>query len=110
MGNCFSTKEKNRTNDAIIAGSKIHPINSILFEVCPSICKMVYLNEKGTGFLIQLYKGDKPLFALMTNEHIITEDMIAKNAQIEVYYYNEKKRAKIILNKKKYLLKVIKEN
>ena len=78
----------------MIAGSDLRPVDSILLEVYPSICKIIYLNQKATGFLIQLYKGDKPLFVLKTNEHIITEDMIAKKAQIEVYYYNEKKRPK----------------
>jgi hypothetical protein len=35
----------------------------------------------------------------MTNEHIITKDMIEKKEEIEVYYNNQKKRIKIPLNK-----------
>ena len=34
------------------------------------------------------------LFTLMTNEHIITKDIIEKKETIEVYYDNQKKKNK----------------
>ena len=46
--------------------------------------KNVYIN--GNGFFIKLYKGNKPLFCLMTNEHVINEEMIKKNSGIIIYY------------------------
>ena len=91
-----------RKNEVKIEGSQIRSIDSCLFEVCPSICKIVYPTEKGinkgTGFLIKLYKGDESLFCLMTNEHVITKGLIEKKIEIEVFYYNTKKRIKIILD------------
>ena len=83
MGLDGSKNKKNqRKNEDIIAGSEIRSIDSCLFEVCPSICKILYPTEKGikkgTGFLIKLYKENEPLFCLMTNDHVITKEVIKK--------------------------------
>ena len=94
-------KKDRRKNEVLIKDSNIRPINSCLYDVCPSICKIIFSNTIGTGFFIKLYKSDKPLFLLMTNEHIITKDMIKKKEEIEVYYNNQKKRVKITLDSDK---------
>ena len=91
-------KEDERTNEELIPGSEMHTVNSCIYEVCRSICKIITPKKVGTGFFIKLYKNDKPLFTLMTNEHIISKDMIEKKETIEVYYDNQKKRIKITLN------------
>ena len=96
--------EKNNKNDRIneyeINGSKIKKINSCLYEVCKSICKIFINNNKiCSGFLIKLYKGDNEFYCIMTNEHLITKQMILSNEIIEIYYDNQKKRIKIELNK-----------
>ena len=104
-------KKDERKNEVLINDSKMKSVNSCLLEVCPSICKINFSNTTGTGFLIKLYKNDEPLFTLMTNEHIITKDMIEEKETIEVYYDNQKKRIKITLNedersmKKKEIMK-----
>ena len=95
----IKNKKSGRRNEILIKDSTMYPIDSYLYDVCPSICKINFSNTTGTGFFIKLYKNDKPLFSLMTNEHIITKDMIEKNEKIEVYYNNQKKRIKISLNK-----------
>ena len=84
-------KKDRRKNEVLTKDSNIRPINSCLYDVCPSICKIIFSNTIGTGFFIKLYKSDKQLFLLMTNEHIITKDMIKKKEEIEVYYNNQKK-------------------
>ena len=95
-------QKERRKNEAKIKGSEIRSIDSCLFEVYPSICKIICPTEKGikkgTGFLIKLYKDNEPLFCLMFNEHIITKELIEKKTNIEVFYYNEKKRIKIALD------------
>ena len=85
MGSCGNINQKERRkrkNEDIITGSEIRSIDSCLFEVCHSICKILYPTEKGikkgTGFLIKLYKEDEPLFCLMTNDHVITKEVIEK--------------------------------
>ena len=45
----------------------------------------------------------------MTNEHIITKDMIEKKETIEVYYDNQKKKIKFTLNKKKRFIQSYKD-
>ena len=111
MGICGEerNKRKDRTNEELIPGSEMHSVNSCLYEVCRSICKIIFPNKVGTAFFIKLFKNDKPLFTLMTNEHIITKDMIEKKETIEVYYDNQKKRIKITLNKEKRFIQSYKD-
>ena len=112
MGSSGSKKEKEkekRKDEVEIDGSNIHQVDSFLYEVCPSICKIIFLNKRGTGFFIKLYKDNKPLFLLMTNEHIIKKEMIEKKEEIEVYYNNQKKRIKITLNKEERFIQCYKE-
>ena len=53
----------------------------------------------GTGFLIKLFNEDKPFFCLMTNAHIIKDEMIDSKISIEIYYDFENIKKKITLNK-----------
>lgn len=107
---CESSKnKKGRTNETMTDGSSIHQVNSFLYEVCPSVCKIIISNLIGTGFFIKLYKGDKPLFILMTNEHIIGKAMIEKKEKIEVYYNNQKNRINLTLNKNERFLQTYRE-
>ena len=91
-----SNNKKDRKNEVLTDESSLHQVNSFLYEVCPSVCKIIASNLIGTGFFIKLYKENKPLFVLMTNEHVIKKDMIEKNEKIEVYYNNQKNRIIII--------------
>ena len=65
-----------RKKEVIIINSEIKELDISLTKVARSICKIAYGNERGTGFLIKLYKDGKELFCLMTNEHVIKEAMI----------------------------------
>ena len=40
----------------------------------------------GTGFLMELEKENTPFFCLITNEHVIPEDLIENKAEIEILY------------------------
>ena len=94
---------KNIEKEVLFVNSEIRSIDSCLYEVIKSICKIIYPKEtgteKGTGFFIKLFHDNGPLFCLMTCEHIITNEIIEKNKTIEIYYDNQKKRIKIKLNK-----------
>ena len=100
---------KNIKKEVLNDDSEIHTIDSCLYEVIRSICKIIYPKEtgtdKGTGFFIKLFRDNEPLFCLMTCEHIITNEIIDKNKVIEIYYDNQKKRIKIELNKKERFIK-----
>ena len=96
-------ENKNIKEEMLFDDSDIHSIDSCLYEVIKSICKIIYPKKEGsgksTGFFIKLFLDNEPLFCLMTCEHIITNEIIENNKTIEVYYDNQKKRIKIELNK-----------
>ena len=59
-----------------------------------------------SGFLIQLFKGRKEFYCLMTNEHVITKEMIDKKIIIDIYYDSQSKFRNIELNTDERLIKV----
>ena len=94
-----------RKKEVEIKDRLIKKVDMNLYEVINSICKIIYNNNVGTGFLIKLYKDEKKLNCLMTNEHIITKDMIESYKLINIFYKNEKKWIKIKLDKNKRYIK-----
>ena len=84
-------KKIGRRNEILIKDSTMYPIDSYLYDVCPSICKINFSNTTGTGFFIKLYQNDKSLFSLMTNENIITKDMIEKKKKLKYIIIIRKK-------------------
>ena len=93
-----------RRNEATTKESEIKEIDVNLHKICKSICKIFYKNEVGTGFFIKLYKEEKELLCLMTNEHVIKKEMIESKEIININYKYEEKWIKIILDKNKRLI------
>ena len=85
-------------NEVLVKNSNIKEIDKSLHKVCKSVCKITCKNTLGSGFLIKLYKDEKALFCLMTNEHVINKDMIKSNEIINMCYDFEEKWAQIKLN------------
>ena len=79
-----------RINENEILNSQIKKIDKCIYKVSRSICKIIIDNIIGSGFLIKLIKGNKDIYCLMTNEHIIKKEYI-NNKKIEIYYDNEYK-------------------
>ena len=90
-----------RINEVKMKESEIKEIDINLNKTCKSICKILYKNKVGTGFFIKLYKEEKELFCLMTNEHVITKEMIELKEIININYNYEEKLIKIILDENK---------
>ena len=88
-----------RINEELIIQSPIMQIDPFIFKASKSICKILTKQKVATGFLIKLYKGDDPFYCLMTNEHVISHDLIDNKEEIEIYYANQEMRAKINLDK-----------
>ena len=82
-------EEVNRVNEVYIPSSKIFPLVPIL-NVVKSICKIItYSPTKiGSGFLINLPSKEKPFYCLITNEHIIEEEMIENGEKITFSNFN----------------------
>ena len=101
----MESNNKERINEDIIKNSKIEKIDKCLYKVTKSICKIITSKNAGSGFLIKLYKGNKPFYCLMTNEHVIRKEIIELKEKIEIYYDNEYERKEIELNKEERYIK-----
>ena len=102
-------EDNDRRNEIETANSPIKEIDLNLNEICKLICKIIHKNRYGTGFFKKLYKDEKELLCLMTNEHIINKDMIESKEIIDVKYNCEKKWIKIKLDEKERFIKYNKE-
>ena len=71
------TKDNLIQNEGLIKESAIIqlPPPSIL-KPTRSICKIETSIQKSSGFFIKFFKGNEDFFCLLTNEHIITKELI----------------------------------
>ena len=86
-----------RQNEVLIKNSSINIIPSTVPTIFKSLCKIECGNSISSGFLIKLFKRTKDFFCLMTNEQVITKEMIKKRRTITLYYDNESKIKEIEL-------------
>ena len=96
-------KKNNRIKECIIEESKFEPIDSYITNVSKSICKLKIKNGiqniLGTGFLLKFYIDQECFYCLISNEHVITQNIINNNNNIiYIYYDSEYKVANIKLN------------
>ena len=89
---------EDRKNEVEIKDKPIKEVDLNLNKVIKSVCKIAYENKVGTGFLIKLYKDEKELNCIMSNEHVITKEMIELNKIIDIQYNCEEKWIKIKLD------------
>ena len=94
-----------RKNEELIVNSHIIQINNFIYDVCKSICKIIIGTKVATGFLLKLFKKEEPFYCLMTNEHVITRDMVDNEEEIEIYYDNQRRKNKIVLNKEERFIR-----
>ena len=97
--------ENERIDQLIIEGSEMRSL-AVLIDVAKSICKIKYINKNnkimnGTGFFIKIERKDDndPLFCLMSNEHVISKEIIESKTEIEIFYDNQHQKIKIVLDK-----------
>ena len=71
----------------------------ILYQMENCICK-IYKNNgaKGTGFFCEIPYNNKLLKVLITNNHIINQDIINKGSTINLTFKNDKIKKQIQLN------------
>ena len=93
-------------NEVNITGSNILSYDTYsknLNKLEKSIRRIV-INKKsyGTGFLMELEKENTPFYCLIANGHLISEDLIKNNSEIEILYahiQNEVLKIKLDENK-----------
>ena len=67
----------------------------------------------GHGFFIKFFKGNEDFYCLMTNDHVITEDMLNQKKTIRFYYDLDSKSVKfkeINLNSEERYIKYFKKD
>ena len=80
--------------------SKFRNIRKI-YDACKGVVKIMTSTKLGSGFFIKLEKGNSPFYCLMSNEHIISKDIIEKKEKIEVFY------DKIIMHSKRFFVSLL---
>ena len=72
----------------------------ILKQMKECICKIYLKNgNKGTGFFCNVKDNNKNILVMITNNHIINEEYVKNNNEIEITLNNDKEKRSIILNK-----------
>ena len=102
--------KKNRVKECILQNSPtLEKIDSHLSNVSKSICKIkietILGTIMGSGFLLKFNIDQKMFYCLVSNEHVIKNDIIKNNnIIIYIFYDNELKCANIKLpNNKRYI-------
>lgn len=93
-------------NEGIINESpliKLPPLS--VLQTSKSICKIETPFQVSSGFFLKFFKGEEDFFCLMTNEHIITKELIEQKQKINIYYDNESKVKEIPLNPEERFIK-----
>ena len=103
--NKINENEKVHKINEVDTDNALNIINLDLYNTIKSVCKIITSKGNGTGFLIRLQKDSKELYCLMSNEHVITKDMIDSNEKISVFYEAQNENFEIILNKKERVIK-----
>ena len=96
--------EEGRVNQALQKNSDMKNLN-ILYNIGKSVCKIETNDSFGSGFFIKLKKGNKSLYCLMTNRHIITKKLIKLKKIIGISYDNLKKKFMLELDPNKRFIR-----
>ena len=91
-------------NEVYNRDSKIYKIDNV-YTISKSTLLIESENIVGTGFFIKFMKINKPLYCLMTSEHIINSEMIDNKKSIDILYENKTKKLTIELNKNERIIR-----
>ena len=69
----INDNKEERVNQALQKDSDIKPL-CVMFYVGKSVCRIESCDSFGSGFFIKLLKGNKDLYCLMTNRHVIKKN------------------------------------
>ena len=109
--------KKNKNNDRVkeymLVNSPLIKIDSDISYVSKSICKIKIETSLGTiygtGFLLRFSIDQESFYCLVSNEHVISKDIINNENNIYISYDSEFKSVNIKLNKNKRYIKSFKD-
>ena len=97
------TNTKNIVKECMFVSSPFEKVDTLITNVSKSICKIKIEtglgNKFGTGFLFKFNIDQETFYCLLSNEHVLTNDIIINNMRIYIYYDSEYRVANITLNK-----------
>ena len=83
-------KNSNRVKECMLETSPLIKIDRNISNVSKSICKIkieTSLGTKyGTGFLLRFYIDQESFYCLVSNEHVISNDIINNENNIYIYH------------------------
>ena len=91
--------------DEIKLNNPINPIDKTM-KVAKGTVKIELSNDKGlaSGFFLQLKRNNKNFYCLMTNAHVVNEDMIKNKEKIKIKYDIEEKELNLELNEEERII------
>ena len=99
--------EKEKLLDKCPLPVRIEGTTQILYQLKNCICKIENENGKGTGFFCNIPYNNNKLKVLITNNHIINEEILSNNKIIKVSINDDKEKKTIELkNRKVYSNKI----
>ena len=108
-----TNKNQDGVKENILENTSLLEVDSNISKVFKSICKIkieTSLETKcGIGFLLRISINQETLYCLVSNEHIISNDIINNEDYIYISYDSEFKSAKIKLDKNKRYIKSFKD-
>ena len=95
--------------DEILFDSNIFDMQNV-YNICKASIKILIKGGGiGTGFFLKFERNEKMFYCIMTNEHVITSEMIEDgNEIITIKYENEQKSLEVKLDKKERIIKEFK--
>jgi len=88
--------------------SEIHNIPNIPI-ISKGTVKIEFNDWKASGFFLKFQRNKKPFHCLLTNQHVITPDMVNNKETITIKYDNENKELKLKLNPTKRIIVCFKD-
>ena len=85
-------------SDSLIRTPSTDEIDS---NIKQCICKIRTSKNGGTGFFLKFEIKEQYFYFLISNEHVITKDIIKKNKTIKIDYDNELRQIDIELDENK---------
>ena len=99
-----------RVNESTIKNSPLVPQNPFFYKVSPSICKIKTNASQASGFFLKiLLDNDMYYYFLISNEHVITQEIVNNKEKIIAYYAIQEKNVEITLDKKERYIKCFKD-
>ena len=112
MGTCESAqKEENRSKaENLITDNPLTKLDDSFVRIYKSLCKIEIQTAFYSGFLMTFFKDGRQFFCLITNGHIITQEMLKKRDKIVFHYDNFQKLKEIYLSRDERYIQSFQDN